>query len=224
MIIIFVRTAIIFLVLTVVMRLMGKRQIGEMQPFEFIITLIIADLACIPMADVSIPLVYGVASILALFILHQVFFLIESSGSVAKKIISGRPSIVINKDGVNVKELKKNALDVEDLTETLRSQGYFSFDEVDYAIFEANGKLSVLENKNAKKTTSLPYLVVSEGKIKKENLAKIKIDGNVLSKLTKNCGLKKVEILTLDETGKAYLKIKNEPFKVFNLNGKGENL
>ena len=71
MIVTFIRTTVIFITLIVVMRLMGKRQIGEMQPFEFIVTLIIADLACIPMADVSIPLVYGVVAILALFLLHQ---------------------------------------------------------------------------------------------------------------------------------------------------------
>ena len=69
MIIIFIRTAAIFLTLMAVMRLMGKRQIGEMQPFEFVITLIVADLACIPMADVSIPLVYGIVAILTLFLL-----------------------------------------------------------------------------------------------------------------------------------------------------------
>ena len=110
MLVIFVRTLIIFLVLVVVMRLMGKRQIGEMQPFEFIVTLIIADLACIPMADLSIPLIYGVAAVLALFLLHQLFTLIEQSGSLPKKILSGTPSVVINKNGVDMNELKKNNL------------------------------------------------------------------------------------------------------------------
>ena len=81
MIIIFIRTAAIFLTLMAVMRLMGKRQIGEMQPFEFVITLIVADLACIPMADVSIPLVYGIVAILTLFLLHQLIFLLENCGA-----------------------------------------------------------------------------------------------------------------------------------------------
>ena len=114
MIIIFIRTAVIFLTLMVVMRLMGKRQIGEMQPFEFIITLIIADLACIPMADVSIPLIYGVVAILALFLLHQLIFLLENCGSFMQRVISGKPSVVINKDGVDLKELKKNDMSVSD--------------------------------------------------------------------------------------------------------------
>lgn len=129
------------------MRLMGKRQIGEMQPFEFIITLIIADLACIPMADVSIPLIYGVVAILALFLLHQLIFLLENCGSFMQRVISGKPSVVINKDGVDLKELKKNDMSVSDLIESMRTQGYFSLDDLDYAIYEANGNLSALESR-----------------------------------------------------------------------------
>ena len=98
MVVIFIRTLIIFIALVVVMRLMGKRQIGEMQPFELVLTLIIADLACVPMADVSIPLVYGIVGIFALFLLHQIFSLIEQSGEKAKNLISGKPSVVIDKN------------------------------------------------------------------------------------------------------------------------------
>ena len=86
MLIIFIRSSIIFVVLLAVLRLMGKRQIGEMQPYELVITLLIAELACIPMADVSIPLLYGIVAILAMFVLHQVVALIERSGKTAKRI------------------------------------------------------------------------------------------------------------------------------------------
>ena len=82
----FIRTVIVFILLTVVMRLMGKRQIGEMQPFEFIVTLIIADLACFPMADVSIPLIYGIVAVLTLFVLHQVLSLLEQKSALLKKL------------------------------------------------------------------------------------------------------------------------------------------
>lgn len=96
MVIIFIRSLTTFIVLLIVMRLMGKRQIGEMQPFELVITLLIAELACIPMADISVPLVYGIAAILAVFILHQLLSVIEQSGQFAKRIISGKPSLVLN--------------------------------------------------------------------------------------------------------------------------------
>ena len=81
------RTLLLYIIVVVAIRLMGKRQIGEMQPFEFIVTLIVADLACVPMADVSIPLVYGLVAVFTLFILHQLLSLIERSGDFAKRVI-----------------------------------------------------------------------------------------------------------------------------------------
>ena len=123
MLVIFLRAVILYIALLVVMRLMGKRQIGEMQPFEFIITLLIAELACVPMTDVSIPLSYGLVSVLAVFILHQLMSLIEKCGPTVKFFISGKPSIVITPEGVNISELKKNNMNVEDLAEAMRSQG-----------------------------------------------------------------------------------------------------
>ena len=113
MLVTLLRTSIVFVTLIVVMRLMGKRQIGEMQPFEFIVTLIIADLACIPMADVSIPLIYGLVAILGLFILHQLLSILEQSGPFLRTVISGKPSVVINKNGVDLVELKKNNMDIK---------------------------------------------------------------------------------------------------------------
>lgn len=157
MLVISLRTLIIYLTLIVVMRFMGKRQIGEMQPFEFVITLIIADLACVPMADVSIPLLYGIVSILVLFLLHQLISLIEQSGDFAKRLVSGKPSVVITREGVNFLELKRNNLGVEDLIESMRASGYFSLDDADYAIFEANGNLSVLVKQNREKPPHCPF-------------------------------------------------------------------
>ena len=219
MIVTFLRTAVIFLTLVIVMRLMGKRQIGEMQPFEFIVTLIIADLACIPMADVSIPLIYGISAILTLFILHQLFSLLEQSGSLVKRIISGKPSVVINKDGVDMLELKKNNLGIDDLIESMRSAGYFSLDDVSYAIFESNGKLSTLENPSREgQQKSVPLLIINDGKINSKNVSLIKSD-NALVKdfIQKNgCVLKKTEVLTVDGNGRAYLKVKNQSYKILN--------
>ena len=218
MLVIFIRTLIIFLVLVIVMRLMGKRQIGEMQPFEFIITLIIADLACIPMADLSIPLVYGIAAVLALFLLHQLFTLIEQSGSLSKKILSGTPSVVIDKNGINMNELKKNNMGVEDLIESMRSQGYFSLDDVNYAIFESNGKLSALEKtgQDENATSSMPILIVNDGKLLGKNLKILGDEEDKLKRFLEDNGanLKTTEALTVDGNGKAYLKKKKEKYRI----------
>ena len=134
MALIFIRTAIIFLILLTVMRLMGKSQVGEMQPFEFVISLLIAELACIPMADTSIPLLYGIIAIITIFILHQIVWLLDLWFKPMKTIICGKPSIVINKDGIDEYQLKKNNLDVSDLIESMRVAGYFSLDDVYYGL------------------------------------------------------------------------------------------
>ena len=215
-----VRTAIIFITLVIIMRLMGKRQIGEMQPYEFIVTLIIADLACIPMSDTSIPLTYGIVSILGLFLLHQILSIFEQGGRVCKLIVSGKPSIVINKNGVDIKELKANNMGVEDLIESMRSAGYFSLDDVDYAIFESNGKLSTMANENrTEKPSSLPVLVVNEGKIIERNLRIAKIEKTkILEKIENiNKKLKQVEVMTIDGNGRVYFKANKEKYKILSI-------
>ena len=226
MVIIFVRTLIIFITLMILMRLMGKRQIGEMQAFELIITLIIADLAVIPMADVSIPLTYGIVSITALFILHQLLSLLEKIGANFKRIINGKPSVVINKNGVDFKELKKNNLDVEDLIESMRALGYFSFNDVDYAIFESNGKLSTKEKIDYdKKKTALPLLIINNGQIKNKNLSIIQLSKHELIQIIKSKGaksLKQVGVMTVDGNGKVYFQMLHTKYVTFNIKLKEE--
>lgn len=221
MVIIFIRSLTTFIVLLVVMRLMGKRQIGEMQPFELVITLLIAELACIPMADISVPLVYGIAAILAVFILHQLLSVIEQSGQFAKRIISGKPSLVLNKNGVDFTELRRNNMDVEDLIESMRSAGYYSLDDLDYAIFESNGKLSAKEKTDYdKRKTSLPVLIVGEGKVVRKNLSLIGKDEEWLKKVIKSNGAKnnkQVGVMTVDGNGKVYFQKEKEKFKTFNV-------
>ncbi len=220
MVVTFIRTLIIFVTLVVVMRLMGKRQIGEMQPFEFIVTLIIADLVCIPMSDISVPLIYGIVSILCVFVLHQLMSLLEQGGNVFKLIISGKPSVVINKYGVDMYELKRNNMGVEDLIESMRTSGYFSLDDVEYAIFESNGKLSTLEKENNNKgNKSLPLLVINDGKYNKQNLEILKMSEEQIKALLKenSASLKSTEVLTIDGDGRAYFKTKREKYKILQL-------
>ena len=219
MVIIFIRSLTTFIVLLVVMRLMGKRQIGEMQPFELVITLLIAELACIPMADISVPLVYGIAAILAVFILHQLLSVIEQSGQFAKRIISGKPSLVLNKNGVDFTELRRNNMDVEDLIESMRSAGYYSLDDLDYAIFESNGKLSAKEKVDYdKRKTSLPVLLIGEGKLICKNLSIIGRDKPWLEELLRKNGIKRIKgvgVMTVDGNGKVYLQKEKEKYKTF---------
>ena len=178
-----------------------------MQPFEFVVTLLIAELACIPMSDVSIPLLYGVSAIIAVFILHQGMTLIEQSGRFMKFLVSGKPSLVINKNGVNFKELKSNNLDVADLMESLRGLGYYSLSSIKYAIYESNGTLSAIPNEKEEKM-EMSILILKDGKPIEKNLKLIDYSLNDLKNFLKNQGINfnKTGIFTVDGSGNYYVQ------------------
>lgn len=217
MLLVTIRTAIIFVVLLIIMRLMGKRQIGEMQPFELVITLLIAELACIPMADTSIPLLYGVVAVITIFALHEAITLFDLKIKPLKSFISGKPSVVINKNGIDDYQLKRNNLDVSDLIESLRTAGYFSLDCVDYALYEANGTFSALPKPDYEEMqTSLPLVIIDNGSYDEKNLEILGIEKSFFDNILKEQGVKsvkKVLVLTADGTGKLYLQVKNKKFR-----------
>lgn len=218
---IFIRTVIIFITLLIIMRLMGKRQIGEMQPYELVITLIISELACIPMADNSIPLLYGVIAILTVYLMHQIVCMIDLNFRKAKPIISGSPSVVLNKNGIDDSQLKKNNLDVSDLIESLRVEGYFALDAIEYALYEAEGTFSALPKKNYEAIqNSLPVIIISDGKFDQKNVQLTKRNEEYYRDILKAQGcneLKKVLLLTVDGNGKCYLQEKGKKYKVIEL-------
>lgn len=201
MLTIFLRGLIIFGLLLVVIRLMGKRQIGEMEPFELVITLVISEIACVPMGDKNIPLTYGVVCILTLYIVHQVIVLL-SKNTKMQSIISGKPMLVIDKSGINVAAVKQLNMQVNDLMQSLRNTGYFSVEEIEYALMETNGQLSVIPKKSMEnKQKSLPVPLILEGKwcedeLAQHGIAREKI-GNMLFK--KRVKVKDVVFLTIDQ-------------------------
>ncbi len=219
MVLVTIRTAIIFIVLLVIMRLMGKRQIGEMQPFELVITLLIAELGCIPMADLSIPLLYGIISVLTIFVLHEIMTLLDLKIKPLKSFISGKPSVVINKNGIDDYQLKRNNLDVSDLIESLRSAGYFSLDAVDYALYEANGTFSALPKQDYEQMqTSLPIVIIDNGKYDQKNLEITGLEQSFFDGILEEKKVKKAKdvlVLTADGTGKLYLQVKKRKFETF---------
>ncbi|MBQ3221743.1 MAG: DUF421 domain-containing protein [Clostridia bacterium] len=215
---IFIRTVIVFIATLIVMRLMGKRQIGEMQPYELVITLIIADLACIPMADNSIPLLYGLIAILTVYFLHQIICVLDLNFPAAKTVVSGSPSIVLNKNGIDDTQLKKNNLDVSDLIESLRVEGYFSLDAVDYALYEAEGTFSALPKPNYQDLQkSLPIIIFDEGKADEKNIRRTERPLKYFTDILKEHGckdIKKVLVMTVDGNGKIYMQIKGQKYRV----------
>ena len=223
MALVLIRTTIIFITLLLIMRLMGKSQIGEMQPFEFVITLLIAELACIPMADSSIPLLYGIVAIVAIFILHQIVWIADLWFRPVKDIICGKPSLVINRDGIDVYQLKKNNLNVSDLIESMRAAGYFNLDDVYYGLYEANGSFSALE-KEQKTSYSLSYTLVDLGKTDEKNIKMCGFTKESFAEFLKeqNARLREVVVMTVNSEGRVYFQKSGEKYKILNIEVKNK--
>ncbi|MBD5632620.1 MAG: DUF421 domain-containing protein [Clostridia bacterium] len=223
MALLFVRTTIIFITLLFIMRLMGKSQIGEMQPFEFVITLLIADLACIPMADTSIPLLYGIIAVITIFILHQVMWLLNLWFKPMRAVISGKPSVVINKDGIDEYQLKKNNLDVSDLIDSMRGAGYFNLDDVYYGLYESNGSFTALA-KPEPASYSIPLTLIDRGKADLKNLARCGFDRDRLRNFLKEQNAKEhqVVVMTVNGEGRVYFQKRGEKYKILNVEVNGQ--
>ena len=215
-----VRAIIIYFVVLVLYRLMGKRQLGQMQPFELVLTLIIADLATIPMAEVSVPVLHGIIPLLTLSVLHFVLTLLSKLSNKCAALISGKPVIVINADGIDYKALKNLSLSVDDVFEAIRGCGYFSVEQVQYAIMETNGKLSVLPKSGFAPVTNqdmglevdeavIPVNLINEGKLIKENLQVAKIDELTVKDILQKAKVERVKdvlLLTIDKSGAVYIQ------------------
>ena len=158
------RTIILYLLIIVGIRLMGKRQVGELEPSELVLSLIIADLASVPMQDYGIPLLTGVVPILTLLCLTMILSVLTMKWVGFRALICGRPSVVIRDGVLDQREMARNRLTVDELLEELRCQGYTDLQTVKYAILETNGKLSVLPRAQDRPPTARQLKVtVQEG-------------------------------------------------------------
>ena len=205
MFIVLIRTIILYLLVILSMRLMGKKQIGELEPFELAITIMISELASLPMQDSRIPLLHGIVPILTLLILQNLFSLIQLKSEKIRSLINGEPSILIEKGKIDFQELKNQRFNINDLMEELRLQGYYDLENIEYAILETSGQLSIIpktgESPVTKKDLSLqftqerlPVTLILDGKINKNNLKLIKKDAKWLENK-----LKKDNISSYDE-------------------------
>jgi uncharacterized membrane protein YcaP (DUF421 family) len=204
------------------MRLMGKRQIGEMQPFELVIAIMVSELASLPMQDTRIPLVHGVIPIITLLLLQAVISVAELKSEVARTIFSGKPSIIIKDGKIDIKQLKYDRFNINDLLEELRLQGYYNIEDIEYAILETSGQLSVIpktELEPASKqdlkieTTQdkLPITLILDGRVNNHNLKVIEKNNSWLqNELKKNNipSVDKVFIALIDSKGKFFYQLK----------------
>lgn len=216
----FVRSIIIYIFVLFAIRFMGKRQVGEMQPFEFVITLIIADLATIPMSEISVPIIHGLVPIFGIIILHYFICFLSRKSMRARYIISGRAAIVVNPNGINYKELKALNMDLDDLIESLRCSDVYNLYDVAYAIIETNGKLCVIKKSQVENPTredlkiqtepsSLPVSIIMDGLLMKENISITGITEDFLNNVLSQAKVKshkEVLLMTIDANGKVYIQ------------------
>lgn len=216
MLVMIARSLIILLFLVIGLRFMGKRTIGEFQPFEFVIVLAVAELASTPMQDVSTPILYGLIPLFTVFIAHYIMTHISTKCIKFRKFVNGQPMIIIDGNGINYEILKKLNLNVNDILEMIRGQGYFSIEEVSYAVIETNGKLSVLSNDTAEPPRTVPATLIVEGKIMGENLAMINGKKENLERIIRDRKLNVKDILLLTaESKKIFIQPKYGKYVTF---------
>ena len=222
MLITFVRAIILYIFVLVVMRLMGKREIGQLQPFEFAIAIMIADLATIPMADAGIPITNGIVAILGLLLMHIIISVVNLKSIKLRAIISGQPSILIYRGKINQNVLKKERFTINELQERLRVDGIFNLCDVEYAILETNGEISVVEKPNKRTTIpedfnimpeyeGIPYDLVIDGKIMHDNLKTLGKNYQWLVNQLKQFNIKPEDalIVTIDGKNKFFYQVKD---------------
>lgn len=224
MFIVLIRAIILYFIVMFVMRVMGKRQIGELQPFELVIALMISELAAMPMQDTDIPLFHAIIPIITLLVLEILISTLQLKSEVARIIFCGKPSILIEKGKINISELKNNRLNINDLLEELRLKGYYNIEDIEYAILETDGQTSIIpkselepatrKDLNVKSTQdTLPVTLILDGKINTNNLKLINKNKSWLNSQLKKENIKSVDqvfLALLDAKGKLVFQLKKE--------------
>ena len=217
MLITFFRAIVLYIIVLIVMRLMGKREIGQLQPFELAISIMIADLATLPMAETGIPISNGIIPILGLLVMHLVISILNMKSTKAREIICGKPSILIFRGKIDQKVLKKERFTINELEERLRDNNIFNIGDVEYAVLETSGQVTVIPKPNKRPTIpedfniepqyeGIPYDLVVDGKVMYKNLEKLGKNYVWLQRQTEKFGIKPEEalIVTIDGNNQFY--------------------
>lgn len=224
MIIILIRSILIYTILLISLRLMGKAELSQMQPFEFVIILMLAEHAALPMEDLGIPLINGFIAIFTLLIIQITVSYISLKSNLARKIICGKPSILINKGKIDEKEMRRLRININDLIEQLRIKDYPSLGDVEYAILETNGEISIIPKHNKKVITredmkckssseEIPLSLIIDGTIIYRNLTIANFTEDWLIKQLKKRNISKPKYVFyayLDKSKKLHFQTKKD--------------
>lgn len=223
MLITFFRSILIYIFVLAVMRLMGKREIGQLQPFELAIAIMIADLASIPMTDPGIPISNGIVSILGLLVMHLIISIINMKSINAREIICGRPTILIYRGKIDEKALKKERFTINELEERLRGNNIVNLGDVEYAILETSGQVTVIQKPEKRNTIpedfniipeyeGIPYDLVVDGKIMDKNLKAIGKNREWLKKQVQKFHMIPEDALVVTYDGKGQIFCQKKEF------------
>lgn len=216
MLITFFRAIVLYMIVLIVMRFMGKREIGQLQPFELAISIMIADLASIPMTETGIPIFNGIVPILGLLVMHLIISVINLKSLKMREIICGKPSILIYRGKINEKVLKKERFTINELEERLRGNNVVNLGDVEYAILETSGQVTVIQKPEKRNTIpedfnivpeyeGIPYDLVIDGKVMQANLQALGKNYNWLKKQTEKFGIKPEDALVVTIDGKGQI-------------------
>lgn len=215
-----IRTVILYIIVIFSMRLMGKKQIGQLQPSEFVIAMMLSELATIPMQDIAIPLLQGVVPILTLLALEILISWILLKSKRARRIFEGQPSILIQHGAMNIPELKRLRYNIDDVIEEIREAGYADIQEIEFAILETSGNLSIIptaaarplsykDMKEGPQKSVLPYVIISDGKLDQDGLKGAGLTAGDVMKLLASHNLSdpsQVFFATIDENHTFYFQ------------------
>ena len=212
MLIVFLRSIVLYIIVLIVMRLMGKREIGQLQPFELAIAIMIADLAAVPMAETGIPISNGIIPILGLLVMHLIISFLNLKNMKIREILCGKPAILIYRGKIDEKVLKKERFTINELQERLRSSYVVNLGDVEYAILETSGQVTVIQKPDKRTTTpkdfnitpeyeGIPYDLVVDGKVMYKNLKTIGKDYNWLKKQVNKFNMEPEEALIVTFDG-----------------------
>ena len=221
MLINFVRAVILYIVVLITTRLMGKRELGQLQPYEVVISIMIANLATIPMSDIGVPIVSGLVPIMGLLTMHLIISLLNLKSTKLRRLLCGKPNIIINKGKIDEEAMEKERFDLSELEERLREKDVFDIGDVDYAILETNGEVSVILKPEKQQPTiedlnlkpefrGISYNLILDGVVIYKNLKLINKSEIWLKEQIEKFNLKEKDVLiaTMNEKGEFFCQEK----------------
>ncbi len=211
MLIITIRTILLYLLIIFSLRLMGKKQLGELQPSELVTTIMISNIATLALEDSATPMLMGVVPILMIVCLDVIMSGIMLKSRKIRKIISGTPKVIISNGIIDQEQLKDLRYTIDDVAEAMREQGIFDISQIQYAIVETNGKINFLQKDN-NSAKNPPEIIINDGEIAKENLVRTGLGEGWVNKILKEQGQKEtsVFIMTADSEGNPVIVPKQE--------------